>query len=156
MKEKDVPIQFHYQTAKFFFPLRNELKRFILGQLLKEGKRVDSINYIFCNDAYLLQINQQYLDHDTLTDIITFELSPKGQPLLSDIYISIERVRENAKTYHSSFTKELRRVLFHGALHLAGYKDKTKEQEKEIRLKEEEYLGAFAVSRRTVSSRNKM
>ena len=121
-------IQFHYLVPAFFFPRRNGLKSFLLKQLKKEGKGVEAINYIFCDDAYLLQVNQQYLNHNTHTDIITFELSPKGQPLIADIYISVERVKENAAAFHTSFIKELHRVIFHGALHLAGYKDKKVEE----------------------------
>lgn len=99
-------------------------------------------------------MNKQYLNHDTLTDIITFELSPKETPLTSDIYISIDRIKENAKDFHTSFTNELHRVIFHGALHLSGYKDKTKEQAQLMRSKEEEYLKKYLVPRGT-HTRNK-
>lgn len=119
----------------------------------KEGREVETINYIFCDDEYLLQMNQQYLNHDTLTDIITFELSPKGQPVVSDIYISVERVRENAKHFMVSFSDELLRVVFHGALHLIGYKDKSSEQVQVMREKEDEFLMNYRVSRGTNRNR---
>lgn len=151
MNVQEMGIQFHYVIPRFYFPHRNALKRFITKQLRSEGKEVEALNYIFCNDEYLLTINKQYLNHDTLTDIITFELSPEGQPLVADIYISVERVRENAKAFNTSFGNELLRVVFHGALHLAGYKDKKAEQAELMRSKEEEYLQAFRVSRVAVS-----
>jgi len=114
-----------------------------------EKQKVKQINYIFCSDEYLLQLNQSYLQHDTLTDIITFPFNPPGEPLVSDIYISVERVRENAGLYKSSFNRELHRVIFHGLLHLSGYKDKTKEQALLMRNKEEIYLNKYFVPRGT-------
>ena len=151
MKEALQKIKFHYLYKPFHFPERNRLKTFILKKLKKEGKEVGAINYVFCDDEYLVQINQQYLKHNTLTDIVTFELSTKNQPLISDIYISIERVKENAGKYGVPYLEELRRVVFHGALHLAGYKDKKKADIKLMRQKEEEYLRDYNVSRGTVS-----
>jgi rRNA maturation RNase YbeY len=151
MEKAQQTIRFHYLVPAFHFPDRNKLKSFLLKQLNKEGKRVEAINYIFCDDAYLLQINQQYLNHDTFTDIITFELSPKGQPLVADIYISIGRVRENASVFQTTFQKEFHRVIFHGMLHLVGYKDKTNAESKQMRVKEGEYLELYFVSRDTVS-----
>lgn len=136
-------IAFHYLVPRFYFPDRRKVKAFLLQRLKEEKKEVDAINYIFCDDAYLLEINQQYLDHDTFTDIITFELSPKSHPLVADIYISVERVRENAAILKTGFLRELHRVIFHGALHLAGYKDKSAEQSQRMRLKEEDYLRDF-------------
>jgi rRNA maturation RNase YbeY len=136
-------IAFHYLVPPFYFPNREKLKAFLIRQLRKDGKDVEVINYVFCDDAYLLEINKQYLNHDTLTDIITFELSPKSQPLVADIYISVERIKENASIYKSFFIRELHRVIFHGALHLIGYKDKSNDQAKKMREKEEEYLAIF-------------
>ena len=151
---KDVEkIRFHFLVAHFYFPDRTRLKEFLLNQLYREQKRVEAINYIFCNDAYLLEINRQYLQHDTYTDIITFELSLKGEPIVADIYISIERVRENAALFSSSTTEELHRVIFHGALHLIGHKDKTKEQAEQMRLQEVKWLKHYAVSRGTSSQK---
>src|SRR6478672_11043579 len=110
-------IYFHHLVDPFHFEQRTSLKAFIRKLLEREGKRLDTINYIFCSDEYLLNLNKKHLKHDTLTDIITFEFNLAGEPLLSDIYISIERVNENAVLFHSSFKRELHRVIFHGALH---------------------------------------
>jgi probable rRNA maturation factor len=151
MRKADIDkIKFHFLSGRFHFDNRTELKAFLLRQLKKEGRSVEAINYIFCDDKYLLEMNRQYLKHDSYTDIITFELSSKGQPLVSDIYISTERVQENARLYKSSFKVELHRVIFHGALHLAGYKDKNKEQARVMREKEELYLKKYLVPRGTL------
>lgn len=136
-------IHFHFLTKGFTLRDRTRLKGFIGELFRREGKEADTINYIFCDDEYLLGINREYLNHDTYTDIVTFELSEKGEDLLSDIYISVDRVRANAETFGTSFTRELHRVIFHGALHLSGYKDKKKEDAKRMREKEEEYLGRY-------------
>lgn len=148
-KASESDIKFYFQAGPFFLPNRTRLKSFLVKNLKREGKTIEAINYVFCSDAYLLEMNQQYLKHDTLTDIITFELSPSGHPLLSDIYISVERVRENAATFGTSFQRELHRVIFHGALHLIGYKDKKKEQAQQMRGKEEEWLRLYFVPRET-------
>ena len=119
---------------------RTRLKRFLASLFKKEGKQLNELQYIFCSDDYLLDINRQYLNHDYYTDIITFDLSEKGQSINAEIYISVDRVRENAREFGSSLKQELNRVIFHGALHLCGYKDKTSAQEKEMRKMEEKYL----------------
>jgi rRNA maturation RNase YbeY len=117
--------------------------RLFLAEILRAEKREHkSINYVFCSDEYLLQINRDFLQHDYLTDIITFDLS-EGALIEAEIYLSIERVRENAATYDTSFYRELCRVMIHGVLHLAGYKDKTKSEIKMMRSKEEQYLLLF-------------
>ena len=103
-----------------------------------------AINYVFCDDKYLLKINQHFLNHDTYTDIISFDNS-MGNELHGDIFISTERVRENAIIFEVSFEEELRRVLVHGVLHLCGYKDKTKEESDLMRSKEDEKLAMFHV-----------
>jgi probable rRNA maturation factor len=143
------PIAFHSLIDSFSLRDRTQLKRFLQQQVEKEGKKVEHINYIFCTDEYLLSLNQAHLRHDTYTDIITFELSPKGAPLLADIYISVERVRENAGVFNSSFTRELHRVIFHGALHLCGQKDKNSADAAVMREREEEWLNKYFVSRGT-------
>ena len=149
MQEETSKIQFHYLINPFHFPDRNKLKSFLISLIQKEGKEVDQINIIFCDDTYLININKEYLKHDTYTDIITFELSLNNAPILSDIYISIERVKENARSYDSSFNKELHRVIFHGCLHLCGYKDKKNEEELKMREKENHYLNQYLVPRGT-------
>jgi len=119
---------------------RTEIKKLISLVFRKEGVKLGSLNYIFCTDKRLLKINQDFLKHDYYTDIITFELSPKGQPVEGEIYISVDRVKENAISQEASFKQELLRVILHGALHLCGYKDKTPREIKLIRQKEEFYL----------------
>lgn len=118
-----------------------------MEKLFKEGNKCGSeVNFIFCSDDDLLEINRKHLDHDYYTDIITFDLSEKGScKLVSDIYISVDRVKENAKTEQVSTAIELQRVIFHGLLHLIGYKDKTKRQEEEMRSMEEKWLSEFSI-----------
>lgn len=142
-------IFFHFLVPPFFFPSRGALKGFLKGLFKKEGKRIDTINYIFCTDAYLLELNKSHLKHNTYTDIITFELSAKNEPVLADIYISVERVKENARLFQAGLQQELHRVIFHGALHLCGYKDKSKEQALQMRSMEEHYLRKYFVPRGT-------
>ncbi|MEW7289563.1 rRNA maturation RNase YbeY [Aquimarina sp. 2304DJ70-9] len=112
--------------------------------ILSENKTEGEINFIMCDDDYLLQINQVFLDHDTYTDIISFD-NTIGNQLHGDIFISVERVVDNAKIYGVSVDEEMRRVLIHGVLHLCGYKDKTDEEEKLMRQKENEKLELFHV-----------
>lgn len=127
--------------------LKNKLalKKFIKGIVQQHLPEVMQINmtYIFCDDAYLLTINQQFLQHDTYTDIITFDLSEESSVLEAEIYISVERVSENAKKYDADYNRELHRVIFHGALHLAGFKDKKKEEAAQMRAMEEQCLVAY-------------
>ncbi|HWJ28858.1 MAG TPA: rRNA maturation RNase YbeY [Flavisolibacter sp.] len=143
MVQLSAQITFNYLSGTFNFPNRNRLKDFIIKLFKKEGFKTGTINYIFCTDEYLLQINQQYLNHNTYTDIITFPLSEKNEPISSDIFISTDRIKENAKTFNTSFQNELHRVIFHGILHLCGYKDKTKEQSALMRQKEQHYLDLY-------------
>jgi rRNA maturation RNase YbeY len=112
--------------------------------IISENKSEGEINFIFCDDDYLLEINQQYLDHDTLTDIISFDYSI-GNDLHGDIFISIERVKENALDFNVSFQEELKRVMVHGVLHYCGYKDKSQNDEKLMRQKEDEKIKMFHV-----------
>ena len=136
-------INFNYELD---FKLEEEtiysdwISNVISSEMRSEGE----INYIFCDDDYLVEINQQYLDHDTLTDIISFDYSI-GKELHGDVYISIERVRENAVDFKVPFEEELKRVLIHGVLHYCGYKDKSEEDEKLMRQKEEEKMKMFHV-----------
>lgn len=125
------------------FDLKNKLKvkQWIKATIAAEGYKLQELNYIFCSDSYLLQINQQYLDHDTYTDIITFDNSEKPGMIEGDIFISIDRTRENAKKFITGEINELHRVIIHGALHLLGYKDKTAESKKLMTAKEDQYLG---------------
>jgi rRNA maturation RNase YbeY len=122
---------------------RTRLKRFLISLFKRERKALGELQYIFCSDPYLLEINRQFLHHDFYTDIITFDLSEKGKPVSAEIYISIDRVRDNAQNFDSSLKKELHRVIFHGALHLCGFRDKTPKEELEMRKMEEKYLGLY-------------
>ena len=136
-------ISYNYETE---FELSNEaaFSNWISKVIESENKKEGEINYIFCDDEYLLEINQQYLDHDTLTDIISFDYSV-GNELHGDIFVSIERVRENAIEFEVTFDEELKRVLVHGVLHYCGYKDKTEEEELLMRSKEDEKIKMFHV-----------
>lgn len=105
-----------------------------------EGRNLESINYIFCSDEQLRAINRDYLKHDYYTDIVTFDLSPEKNCIIGEVYISADRVRENAKTHSASIHNEFKRVIFHGALHLCGYKDKTRAEQRRMREREDFYL----------------
>jgi probable rRNA maturation factor len=136
-------VQFHFHERGLALSDRSSLKAFIEMLFKKEKKRLAEIHYIFCSDDYLLKINQQYLKHDFYTDIITFDLSEPGQPINAEIYISVDRVRDNASRFNSTLRRELHRVIFHGALHLCGYKDKSKSEELLMRKMEEKYLDLY-------------
>jgi len=122
---------------------KTELKAFIETLFKKEKTSLATINYIFCSDKYLLSINQQFLNHDYYTDIITFGLHDKGTPVVAEVYISTDRVKENAATHGVTYSNEMLRVLFHGALHLCGYKDKSKADTLTMRAKEDAYLKRY-------------
>ncbi|SRR5690606_1955071 len=134
---------FNYETD---FQLENEsdYEQWIDAVIESEGKEPGEINYIFCDDEYLHNINMQYLNHDTLTDIISFDYCI-GDLISGDIFVSIERVQDNAKEYEVSFNEELLRVLAHGILHYCGYKDKTEEEALLMRSKEQEKINMFHV-----------
>lgn len=135
-------LKFNYHDVSVTISDKQLLKAFIKELFLIEKKGLLSLNYVFCNDNYLLEINKKYLNHDYLTDIITFDLSDNGLTE-GEIYISIERVKENAGSENCTFKEELLRVVFHGALHLCGYKDKTISEKKIMRSKENYYLARY-------------
>jgi len=123
---------------------RGKLKSFIILLMKKEGYKPKDISIIFCTDEYLLDINKQNLNHNYFTDIITFDLTPKNEKeTTAEMYISTERVKINAKDYNTTISNELHRVIFHGILHLCGYKDKSKIDIKIMREKEAHYLGLY-------------
>lgn len=122
---------------------RTKLKAFINQQCLKEGVHIETIQYVFCSDQFLLDINTRYLNHNFYTDIISFDLSDKKGQLVGDVYISIDRVKENAKTEGQLYMHELLRVIFHGALHFCGYKDKKPVDVKRMRSMEDKWLKAY-------------
>lgn len=136
-------ISFNYET-EFELPNENEIEKWLSEVIVSESMKEGDINYIFCDDEYLHEINVKYLDHDTLTDIISFDYSI-GNELHGDIFVSVERVADNAKDFNVSFDDELKRVLAHGILHFAGYKDKSEEDELLMRSKEDEKIAMFHV-----------
>jgi rRNA maturation RNase YbeY len=133
-------INFHKHNVSFILEEKLLLKTWITSILTQEKVSFKSISYIFCNDEFLLKLNQQYLNHDTLTDILTFTLSNSKMPLVSEIYISIERVKENAGNLDIPFLNELHRVMIHGVLHLCGYADHSDVEKLMMRQKEDFYL----------------
>jgi probable rRNA maturation factor len=156
-----MPITFHNADIKFTLPQKAALKKFIAAQVLKEAGKKAQLSYVFCSDEYLLDINRRFLQHDYYTDIITFDLGDavqgrepgRAHPLTpgagklpaknivsGEIYISIERVSDNAKKLKLPFEQELLRVMFHGVLHLLGHKDKTKSQKLAMRKLEEQWM----------------
>ncbi len=135
------PVYFHYTHPAYRMPSSYDIKRVVSFMFEHEGYPLSRIDYILCSDDYLLQINQTHLNHNYYTDIITFDLSDsKGSGVVGEVYISCDRVRENAKIFTTSYLNELKRVILHGALHLCGYKDKTKTKQAEMREKEQFYL----------------
>jgi rRNA maturation RNase YbeY len=140
MHSKQSPrVQFHFlQSASF--TNRTLVKEVIKDLFKKEKKPLASLTYIFCSDEYLLEINRQYLNHNYYTDIITFDLSENNHQVTGEIYISLDRVKENAGEFKTTFKKELLRVIFHGALHLCGYKDKSDKEQTLMRKTEDKYL----------------
>ncbi len=122
---------------------RTVLKTFIDKQCLKEGIHIETLQYVFCSDAFVLDINNRYLNHNYYTDIISFDLSEQKGRLIGDVYISIDRVKENAKTEGHPYMHELLRVIFHGALHFCGYKDKKPADQKIMRSMEDKWLKAY-------------
>jgi len=134
-------INFNYETD---FKLESEevISKWILNTIENEKHKIEEINYVFCNDEYLHKLNVEFLNHDTLTDIISFDYSV-GKIIHGDIFISIERVADNAEDFKVSFEDELNRVIVHGVLHYCGYKDKTDEDAKLMREKENYYLATL-------------
>jgi rRNA maturation RNase YbeY len=137
---RPAPIQFNYFRTRFRLADPKSTSAWLLKVARKEGFTISSLSYVFCTDSHLLSINQQYLNHDTLTDIITFDLSEKSGAIEAEIYISVPRVRENAKALGVDFNTELHRVIVHGVLHLLGHSDKTTAQKAEMRKRESSYL----------------
>lgn len=133
-------INFFEEDTTFKPKQKAQLRQWIKETVIAEGFKLKELNYIFCSDAYLLQINQQYLDHDTFTDIVTFDNSEVEGDIVGDIFISIDRIRENGAKFKTGETDELHRVIIHGALHLLGYTDKSVVTKQKMTQKEDEYL----------------
>lgn len=135
-------INFNYETD-FKIATEDLLKSWVLQTIQSEGYRLEEINYIFCDDDYLHKLNVEFLNHDTLTDVISFDYTV-GKLIQGDIFISIERVTDNAKDFKTGFKDELNRVIIHGVLHYCGYKDKTESEAKVMRAKENYYLAILS------------
>ena len=140
-------VAFRSADRSLSLPGKTVLKSFIESIFKKEKHGLGSITYIFCSDDFLLKMNRDFLKHDFYTDIITFGLSEKAQPVEAEVYISIDRVKDNAQNLGISFSNEVLRVIFHGALHLCGYKDKKKSEISLMRQKEDQYLRLFEKKR---------
>ncbi len=140
MKLRD-QIQFHNADHSYVLKHKTSIREWIYNCILSENRQLREISYVFCTDAYLLKINQDHLNHNTYTDIITFDYS-EGNLISSEIYISVDRVKENAQSFNVTMKTELHRVLIHGVLHLIGYKDKTNPEADVMRAKENFYLSS--------------
>lgn len=136
-------IEFHYEID---FEIKDSVRtsEWIEQLIIEEGKEMGEITYIFCNDKFLLERNKKYLNHDTLTDIITFDYC-QGDIISSDIMISIDRVKENSTIFENSFSEELKRVMSHGILHLIGYDDHNEKDKEIMREKENYYMNKFVI-----------
>ena len=133
-------IHFFQEEVSFTLPCPKLFGHWLARVVQRANRTIDHINYIFCSDAYLLKINQTHLQHDTFTDVITFDYGASSAPLLADIYISIPRIRENATKFKATFWQELARVMVHGILHVLGYRDRTAADKKKMREKEDDAL----------------
>lgn len=134
-------INFNYEN-QFILDDEASVSNWVSSVIEKENFKEGEINYVFCDDDYLLKLNVEFLDHDTYTDIISFDYT-MGKLISGDIFISTERVKENAKFFNVSFNDELRRVIIHGVLHYCGFKDKTETDVEQMRSKENEYLNTY-------------
>jgi len=134
-------IQFFSEDIAFTLKEKQKVRQWIAETIKSEGfKRIGELSFIFCSDAYLLEINKQYLNHDTFTDIVTFDSSEEEETIAGDIFISVERIQENAAKFGVPERDELHRVIIHGVLHLCGYYDKKKEDKEQMTFKENDYL----------------
>jgi rRNA maturation RNase YbeY len=136
-------IRFFNEDTTYILPQKQATRQWLTKQAKQEGYALGELNYIFCSDDYLLQVNRDHLDHDYYTDIITFDNSETEDKIDGDLFISVDRVADNASQLQIPTEQELRRVLAHGLLHLCGYGDKSEEEAKQMRTKEEEWLAAF-------------
>lgn len=139
-----MPVSIHYADVDFKLKSLTSVKKFVMDSFIKSTKKKLSLSVVLCSDEYLLNINKQFLNHDYYTDIITFPLEETETKSVAEIYISLERVWDNAKKQKVTFDDELHRVLFHGVLHLTGLKDKTKEQKATMTIAEDKWLKAYA------------
>ena len=136
-------VKFNYADRKLSISDKTKLKSFILSLFKNEKTPLNELNYIFCSDEYLLQINNYHLNHDYYTDIITFSLNEKGESIIGEIYISTDRIKDNAASQNTNLINETLRVIFHGCLHLCGYLDKKPKDIKLMREKEDYYINQY-------------
>lgn len=141
------PINFFSEDVKYTLKNKLQIRSWINDTILAEGYALEELNFILCSDEYLLAINQQYLNHDTYTDVITFDNSETLKTIVGDIFISIERIQENAKQFKGTIQQELCRVMVHGTLHLLGYKDKGKAAKTLMTQKEDQYLALLSTEK---------
>ena len=135
---------FFSENKNFKISNKQKIRALLKKICKKENKKISFINCVFCSDNRLLEINKKYLNHTSLTDVVTFDFSTNKKNIEGDVYISIDRVKENAKKYKETFKKELLRIIIHGLLHLIGFLDKTKEEKNTMTLKENEYLSLYS------------
>ena len=135
-----LPIHFFLEDISFTLKQKGLIRSWVKNTIVEEGFKLKELNFIFCSDNYLLSMNQDYLKHDTLTDIITFDNSEQKRVIVGDIFISLERIRENAQRFNVTSESELHRVMIHGTLHLLSYADKGKEAKALMTDKENLYL----------------
>ncbi len=138
-------VAFYFTDSKIHIKSKKKLKIFITNLFFNEKFVLDKISFIFCSDAYLLNLNRKFLKHDYLTDILTFLNSEATEPIEADVFISVDRIKENAKFYHAQYQNELLRVMIHGVLHLCGYNDKQEHEKVEMRKKEDFYIKSFGL-----------
>ncbi len=136
-------INFNFRFKPHFLKKRTRLKFYLENIFTREKKKIQEINFVFCENQEVLILNKTYLGHNYNTDILTFNLSEKNKPIVADIFINLEQVLKNAKSYNTSFNKEIHRVIFHGVLHLCGYNDKTLKEKQTIRFWEDYYLNKY-------------
>lgn len=136
-------ISFNQADSKVALANRVALKSFIEKRVKKEGFSIETLTYVFCSDKYLLKMNKDFLSHNYYTDIISFDLSETPGNLIGEVYISVDRVKDNAKTHGTTLKEELHRVIFHGALHFCGYKDKKPADTIKMRQMEDRWLSAY-------------
>jgi len=136
-------ISFNQADSKVALANRVALKSFIEKRVKKEGFSIETLTYVFCSDKYLLKMNKDFLSHNYYTDIISFDLSETPGNLIGEVYISVDRVKDNAKTHRTTLKEELHRVIFHGALHFCGYKDKKPADTIKMRQMEDRWLSAY-------------
>jgi len=139
-----MPISFFIEEIDFKLKQPGKVRKWLGESATREGFTIRALSFVFCSDDFLLDINKRYLNHSTLTDIITFDLSTQEKNIEGDIYISVPRVAENADKFKELFEEELRRVMIHGLLHLCGYGDKSKAQKMQMRQKESAYLSLYS------------